>query len=61
MLAVGTAAWIVATVVVLAADWDGALSICATGVALGAVGYGLFWLQRRGARRGDKTAQRGLT
>ena len=62
VIAVGTAAWVVATVVVaLAGDrWSTALPVCYAGTALGVLGFGVFLLQRRAARRGKRGAQRGL-
>lgn len=62
VIAAGTAAWVVATVVVAVSGdrWSGALPVCLTGTALGVVGFGLFLLQRRAARRGKRGAQRGL-
>lgn len=62
VLAIGTLAWAVATVVVLASGdrWASALPICWAGLAVGVLGTGLFVLQRRAARRGSRTAQRGL-
>ncbi|RMI29660.1 DUF2530 domain-containing protein [Nocardia stercoris] len=61
VLAVGTVLWAVATVAVwLVADWRDARPVCLMGLAVGAVGYTLFLVQRRGARRGDKGAQTGL-
>lgn len=60
-LAVGTAAWVVATVVVWGSDfWPQARPICLLGIAVGVLGYGIYLVQRRGARRGDKGAQTGL-
>ena len=62
MLAVGTAAWLVATVVVLLVGdrWSAALPVCNTGIAVGLVGFGLYLVQRTAARRGRRGAQRGL-
>ena len=62
MLAVGTVLWAIATAVVWAsgAHWHAERPVCLMGLAVGALGYGIFWLQRRGARRGDKGAQKGL-
>ncbi|WP_370654903.1 DUF2530 domain-containing protein [Prescottella sp. R16] len=62
VLAAGTAAWIVATVVVaLGGDrWSDALPVCCAGTAFGAVGFVLFLVQRRAARAGRRGAQRGL-
>lgn len=61
-LAVGTAAWIVATVVVLATGdrWSGALPVCIAGIMVGLLGTGLFLVQRSAARRGSRGAQVGL-
>lgn len=62
VLAAGTLAWIVATVVVLLAGerWSAALPVCLAGTALGVLGFGLFLVQRRAARRGRRGAQQGL-
>ncbi|MGW0043563.1 DUF2530 domain-containing protein [Rhodococcus sp. NPDC003348] len=62
VIAIGAAAWLVVTVVVLTSGdrWESWLPICWAGLALGALGSGLFLLQRRAARRGSRTAQRGL-
>lgn len=62
VIAVGTAAWVVATVLVLLAGdrWSAVLPVCYAGTALGVLGFGLFLLQRRAARRGKRGAQRGL-
>lgn len=62
VLATGTAVWVVATVVALVAGdrWSGALPVCYAGTALGVLGFGLFLIQRRAARRGKRGAQRGL-
>ncbi|ORI13678.1 hypothetical protein BJD99_10990 [Rhodococcus sp. 1163] len=63
VIAVGIFAWVVATVVVLVSGdrWADALPTCWTGVAVGVVGFTLFLMQRAAARRGNRTAQRGLT
>ncbi|NIL76733.1 MULTISPECIES: DUF2530 domain-containing protein [Rhodococcus] len=63
VLAVGIIAWIVAAVVVAVSGdrWADALTTCLTGIVLGAFGFTLFVVQRAAARRGSKTAQRGLT
>lgn len=60
-LIVVTAAWVIATAVVLLGGdrWSGALPICYAGVGVGFLGYALFWFQRRAARRGDRGAQQG--
>lgn len=62
VLAAGTVAWVAATVVVLLAGdrWGDALPVCYAGTALGVLGFGLFLVQRRAARRGKRGAQRGL-
>lgn len=62
VLAVGTLAWIVATVVVLASGdrWNTALPVCYAGIALSLLGFGLFLVQRGAARRGRRGAQQGL-
>lgn len=66
VVGVGTALWALAGAGLLVAhlhygrpldDWFGA---CLAGTTLGLVGYTLFRLQRRAARRGDRGAQRGL-
>jgi hypothetical protein len=62
VLVVGTVAWLVATVVVLVSGdrWESALPVCWAGLAFGAIGTLLYLVQRRAARRGSRTAQRGL-
>jgi len=62
VVAVGTVAWIVATVVVLLGGdrWSAALPVCYAGTAVGLLGFGLFLVQRSAARRGKRGAQRGL-
>ncbi|RVW06423.1 DUF2530 domain-containing protein [Rhodococcus spongiicola] len=62
VVAVGTLAWVLATVVVLLAGepWSGALPVCYAGTALGVLGFGVFLVQRSAARRGKRGAQRGL-
>ncbi|AYJ48589.1 DUF2530 domain-containing protein [Rhodococcus sp. P1Y] len=61
-LALGIAAWVLATVVVLIVGdrWSAALPVCIAGIGLGTLGFVLFLVQRAAARRGSKTAQRGL-
>ncbi|NLU82433.1 DUF2530 domain-containing protein [Rhodococcus sp. HNM0569] len=60
-LLLGTVAWLVACVVVLVTDGAGStLAVCACGAAIGVLGYALFFVQRRAARRGDRGAQQGL-
>ncbi|MFC0450938.1 DUF2530 domain-containing protein [Rhodococcus jostii] len=61
-LILGTLAWAVAIVVVIVTGdrWSEALPTCIAGVVVGFLGYGLFALQRRAARRGSRGAQQGL-
>ncbi|MFD9663385.1 DUF2530 domain-containing protein [Rhodococcus sp. NPDC059968] len=61
-LILGTLAWAVAIVVVIVTGdrWLDALPTCIAGVVVGFLGYGLFALQRRAARRGSRGAQQGL-
>jgi hypothetical protein len=63
VIAVGTFAWFVtALVVFLATDPPnvGWISTTVTGGLLGFVGFGIMHLQRSAARRGSRSAQRGL-
>lgn len=61
LLAVGTVLWIVAAVVAaLVRPPDIVLLTCVVGAVLGGVGYSVFAWQRSAARRGSRTAQRGL-
>ncbi|MFC9892630.1 DUF2530 domain-containing protein [Nocardia sp. NPDC127579] len=62
VLAIGSALWLVATVVVWAGGerWESARPVCLMGLAVGLLGTTIFLIQRRGARRGDKGAQTGL-
>lgn len=61
MLAVGTALWVVAAVVLLSVrPPDIWLLTCVVGASLGGVGYSVFAWQRAAARRGSRTAQQGL-
>ncbi|MFC7956187.1 MULTISPECIES: DUF2530 domain-containing protein [Nocardiaceae] len=55
----GTVAFAAAAVAATVAEWSIAPTAWA-GTALGALGFGLFALQRRAARRGRRTAQKGL-
>lgn len=66
VMAVGTAAWAVVLVVLLIRVALGhtdavAIATCAVGTGLGALGYGIFFWQRRAVRRGDRGGQRGLS
>ncbi|MCZ4561245.1 DUF2530 domain-containing protein [Rhodococcus sp. IEGM 1401] len=62
VLAIGILGWILALVVFTATGGGGgdALATCWSGIAVGAVGFGIFLMQRAASRRGSKTAQRGL-
>ncbi|MEU6833374.1 DUF2530 domain-containing protein [Nocardia beijingensis] len=62
VLAVGSALWLVATVVVWASGdrWASARPVCLMGLVVGLLGLVIYLVQRRGARRGDKGAQTGL-
>ena len=62
VLAIGILGWIVALVIFTATGdrTDDALATCWSGLAVGAVGFGIFLIQRAASRRGSKTAQRGL-
>lgn len=62
VLAIGILGWIIALVVFTATGdrTDDALATCWFGIAVGAVGFGIFLMQRAASRRGSKTAQRGL-
>ncbi|MGW4019239.1 DUF2530 domain-containing protein [Rhodococcus ruber] len=61
-LAIGTALWTVATIVVLVAGdrWSAALPVCVAGIIVGLLGFTLFLVQRRAARLGRRGAQVGL-
>ncbi|MGV9824009.1 MULTISPECIES: DUF2530 domain-containing protein [unclassified Gordonia (in: high G+C Gram-positive bacteria)] len=62
VIAVGMMAWLVATIVVWITGWgdDRTLAVCLVGLAVGVLGTTIFLVQRAAARRGDRTAQRGL-
>lgn len=61
VLAVGSIGFLIATVAVFVVDaWASARPVCLMGLAVGLLGYTIFAIQRRGARRGDKGAQLGL-
>ncbi|GAA5066094.1 DUF2530 domain-containing protein [Nocardia callitridis] len=62
VLAVGSGLWLIATVVVLIGGdrWASVLPVCLMGLVVGVLALGIFLIQRRGARRGDKGAQTGL-
>lgn len=63
VVAVGTLAWAVATIVVwLSGDrWAEARPVCLMGLAVGLLGFAIFLIQRAAARRGSKGAQTGLS
>lgn len=58
----GTALWFLGTVAVLIFDRADTTLLWTTlcGGLLGIIGYGVFYWQRRAARRGSRTAQQGL-
>ncbi|MFI5715416.1 DUF2530 domain-containing protein [Nocardia sp. NPDC051750] len=62
VLAVGCVLFAIATAVVWFGGerWESARPVCLMGLAVGLLGYVIFAVQRRGARRGDKGAQTGL-
>lgn len=61
VVGVGTLAWFTAAVILLLASgpsvWVGA---CVTGGLLGLLGFAMIHAQRSAARRGGRSAQRGL-
>jgi hypothetical protein len=65
-VAVGSALWALAAVGFFVAALAGGRPLdiwfitCVVGAALGGLGYGIFRWQRAAARRGSRTAQRGL-
>ncbi len=67
VMAVGTVAFVVAILVVAVLGLTGhsglgtALSTCTVGVALGAIGYGIFSWQRRTVRSGSGRGQQGIS
>ncbi|MEV6774492.1 DUF2530 domain-containing protein [Nocardia sp. NPDC051030] len=61
VLALGSLGWLIATILVWTNDnWADSRPICLMGLGVGLLGYTIFAIQRRGARRGDKGAQLGL-
>ena len=58
----GTALWFLGFFVVLVVDRSNSTLLWTTlsGGLLGIIGYGVFYWQRRAARRGSRTAQQGL-
>lgn len=64
VMVVGTLGWVVALVVLLVggtAAGSTASVTCVLGAALGALGYGIFFWQRRATRQGRRSSQRGLS
>jgi len=60
VIGVGTLLWLVAVVVVAVTGPPQVLTTCLVGTGLGGVGWAIFAWQRAAARRGSRTAQRGL-
>lgn len=61
VLAIGSILWAIAAIAAWVNDsWAPARPICLMGLAVGLLGYLIFTIQRRSARRGDKGAQKGL-
>ena len=60
VVGVGTLLWLLAAVVVAVAGPPQLLATCVVGAGLGGVGWAIFAWQRSAARRGSRTAQRGL-
>ncbi|MBO0855686.1 MAG: DUF2530 domain-containing protein [Nocardia sp.] len=61
VLAVGALLWAVATIAVWCnSAWADARPICLMGLVVGLLALGIFLIQRRSSRRGDKGAQKGL-
>lgn len=63
VMVVGTVTWAIALAVLLISQNASVTAVvtCALGAALGAVGYGIFFWQRRTVRRGGRGSQRGLS
>lgn len=66
VIGIGTLVWLSAVVAVGVALLTGAavaplvLTTCVVGAGLGGVGWAIFMWQRAAARRGSRTAQRGV-
>ncbi|MGH3929827.1 MAG: DUF2530 domain-containing protein [Pseudonocardiaceae bacterium] len=61
VVTLGTIAWFVAAVVFRTADGASSWTwTCVVGGLLGLLGLTMIYLQRRAARHGSRTAQRGL-
>ncbi|EFV11955.1 DUF2530 domain-containing protein [Segniliparus rugosus] len=62
VVVVVSALWLVGLAVsLISGHWAGWGQACLAGLVVGALGFALFLSQRRAARRGDRTAQRGLS
>jgi Protein of unknown function (DUF2530) len=60
VIGIGTLMWLAAAVIVAVTGSQLALVTCLVGAGLGGVGWAIFVWQRAAARRGSRTAQRGL-
>ena len=60
VIGIGTVLWLVAAAVVFVTGPPLLLATCLVGAGLGGVGWAIFAWQRAAARRGSRTAQRGL-
>jgi hypothetical protein len=60
VVGVGTLLWLAAAVVAALVGPLLALTTCLVGAGLGGVGWAIFAWQRSAARRGSRTAQRGV-
>lgn len=61
ILALGTAAWLCAAVVLLVIGGpDRQVALCFAGIAVGILGTAVYALQRRAVVRGARDAQQGL-
>ena len=60
VIGIGTLLWLAAAVIAGVTGSQQALATCLVGAGLGGVGWAIFAWQRAAARRGSRTAQRGL-
>ena len=66
VVAVGSLLWLAGAVALLVAALVGGrplgiwFTTCLAGVVVGGIGWGIYSWQRAAARRGSRTAQRGL-
>jgi hypothetical protein len=60
VIGIGTVLWLAAAAVALVTGPPLVLTTCLVGAGLGGVGWTVFSWQRAAARRGSRTAQRGL-